>query len=324
MNKKLLHKLLYKLLYLRLLEEEIVKRYPNQEMRCPTHLCIGQEAVAVGTCENLSKKDVVFSNHRAHGHYLAKGGNLESLIAELYGKESGCCGGRGGSMHLVDLSVNFLGSTPIVGDTIPIATGAALSLKMKKQNNISVVFFGDGATEEGVFHESLNFASLKKLPVLFICENNFYSVFTPFSERQPNREIYKLAEVQGLHSIREKDGNNVLKVYENVNKCIDYMKNENEPAFIEFLTYRYLEHCGPYCDDHFGYRPKSEINKWKNKCPVVSFKKYLLKNNLIDNKKIEEYQVKIMEKIGKAFDLAYAAKFPRKSSLEDHVYSKLK
>ena len=181
-----------------MVEEKIVELYPQQEMRCPVHLSIGQEAVSVGVCANLTREDIVFSNHRSHGHYLAKGGNLKAMVHEIYGKSTGCCFGRGGSMHLLDLSINFFGSTPIVGGTIPIAVGASLASKMQQKNNITTIFHGDGAVEEGVFHESLNFASLKKLPVLFVCENNLYSVYTPLSERQPNREIYKLVEAHDI------------------------------------------------------------------------------------------------------------------------------
>ena len=160
---------------LRMVENEISKRYSHQEMRCPVHLSIGQEAVAVGVCKNLEKEDQVYSTHRCHSHYLAKGGNLQSMISEIYGKKSGCCGGRGGSMHLMDISVGMMLSLPIVASVIPIAVGAAMSKKINKSKTIVVVFFGDAAVEEGVFHESANFASLHNLPILFVCENNFAS-----------------------------------------------------------------------------------------------------------------------------------------------------
>ena len=186
------------MLSIRLVEEEIANRYSNQRMRCPTHLCIGQEAIAVGVCKNLKTKDRVYSNHRAHGHYIAKGGNLKAMIAELYGMKEGCSGGRGGSMHLIDLDVSFMGATPIVGGTVPLAVGSAWGDRLRGENNITVVFFGDGCFEEGVLHESMNFAALHKLPVIFVCENNDFSVFTHISDRQPQRPIYKIAQAHSL------------------------------------------------------------------------------------------------------------------------------
>ena len=165
------------MLRIRRVEESIARRYAEQEMRCPTHLCIGQEAIAVGVCNALLRTDKVFSNHRAHGHYLAKGGDLNAMIAELYGRAAGCCGGRGGSMHLIDLDAGFMGATPIVGGTVPIAVGSAWASCLKNSSDVTVVFFGDGCFEEGVMHESLNFAALHNLPIVFICENNSYSVY---------------------------------------------------------------------------------------------------------------------------------------------------
>ena len=187
------------MLRIRMVEERIAKLYSEEEMRCPVHLSIGQESVAVGVCEHLQKNDIVMSAHRAHAHYLAKGGNLKAMLAELYGKSTGCAMGKGGSMHLIDLESGFFGSVPIVGSTIPIAVGVAWAFKMKKSTNIVTVFLGDGATEEGVFFESLDFASLKNVPILFVCENNFYSVYSNLKVRQsPQRKISVLAESHGI------------------------------------------------------------------------------------------------------------------------------
>ena len=187
--------LLFGMLRIRRVEEAIADRYVEQEMRCPTHLCIGQEAIAVGVCDVLERKDKVFSNHRAHGHYLAKGGDLSAMIAELYGRVTGCCGGRGGSMHLIDLDAGVMGTTPIVGGTIPVATGSAWASALQKRGEVTVVFFGEGCFEEGVMHESLNFAALHKLPIVFICENNEFSVYTPLSLRQPQRQQHQIAKL---------------------------------------------------------------------------------------------------------------------------------
>ncbi len=186
------------MLRIRRVEEVLADRYAEQEMRCPMHLCIGQEAIAVGVCAVLNNRDKVFSNHRAHGHYLAKGGDLDAMVAELYGKSTGCAGGRGGSMHLIDLQVGFMGATPIVGGTVPLSVGSAWADQLLDNDQVTVVFFGDGCFEEGVMHESLNFAALHQLPVIFVCENNDFSVYTHRNERQPDRPIYKIAEAHGL------------------------------------------------------------------------------------------------------------------------------
>ena len=187
---------------IRMVEEEIAKRYPEQQMRCPVHLSIGQEAAAVGVCAALQPTDWAFSGHRNHAHYLAKGGNLKAMLAEIYGKATGCCGGKGGSMHLTDQASGFIGATPIVGSTVPIAVGAALTAQREGKGRVVVVFLGDGAMEAGVVHESLNFAALKKLPILFACENNLYSVYSPLDVRQPNqRTISDLAAGHGVKKI---------------------------------------------------------------------------------------------------------------------------
>ncbi|MBI4331624.1 MAG: thiamine pyrophosphate-dependent dehydrogenase E1 component subunit alpha, partial [Chloroflexi bacterium] len=178
-------KLYYAMLRIRLVEERIAELYPEQQMRCPVHLCTGQEAIAAGVSAHLTSDDYALSNHRSHGHYLAKGGDLKAMMAEIYGRVTGCSRGKGGSMHLVDLAAGFLGATPIVGSTIPMAVGAALATVMKGEKRVTVAYFGDAAVEEGVFHESLNFAALKRLPVVFVCENNFFSVYSPLSVRQP-------------------------------------------------------------------------------------------------------------------------------------------
>ena len=257
---------------LRMVENEISKRYSHQEMRCPVHLSIGQEAVAVGVCNNLEKEDQVYSTHRCHSHYLAKGGNLQSMISEIYGKKSGCCGGRGGSMHLMDISVGMMLSLPIVASVIPIAVGAAMSKKINKSKTVVVVFFGDAAVEEGVFHESANFASLHNLPILFVCENNRYSCFTDVSERQPSEDLTRLAKSHNIESIKM-NGNDVIKVFNQSQKIIKKIKKNSKPFFLQLDTYRYVEHCGPDNDDHLNYRNKNEVKKWLDDDPIENFLK---------------------------------------------------
>jgi len=321
MNNKTLRSLLYKILRIRMVEEKIVELYPEQEMRCPTHLSIGEEATAVGVCENLKKDDYVFGYHRSHSHYLAKGGNLKSMMAEIYGKVTGCSKGKGGSMHLTDTSVNFLGATPILGGTIPIAVGASLSSKMQGKNNITVVFFGDAAVEEGIFHESLNFASLKNLPILFVCENNQYSVQTPLSARQPEREIYLIGKAHAIKSYQE-DGYDVLNVYEIAKKSIKKIRAGKGPIFLEFLTYRWREHCGSNYDFDLGYRSEAEFLKWKERCPVKTLNEQMLKDKIISNDEFEKITEKIRSEIEDAVSFAKSSPFPSKNDLHQNVYSR--
>ena len=210
-------------------EEEIAARYSEWKMRCPTHLSIGQEAVAAAVGKVLRRDDFAVSGHRAHAHYLGKGGNLPAMIAELYGKATGCSRGRGGSMHLIDLSVGFEGSTAIVANSIPVGVGLALAAKLKNTGQVSCIFFGDGAVEEGVFYESVNFAAVKKLPVLFLCENNLYSVYTPLHIRQPAvRKIHAMARGLGLESC-DGDGNDVESVYQITADAVNRLRRASPP-----------------------------------------------------------------------------------------------
>ena len=206
-------KLYYEMLRIRMVEEYIAHSYSEKKMRCPIHLSVGQEATAVGVCAALDVEDKVLSAHRSHAHYLAKGGSLNRMIAELHGKSTGCAMGKGGSMHLIDLEAGLLAAVPIVGSTIPIGVGVAWGIIQQGKSNIVVVFFGDGATEEGVFHESIDFASLKNLPVLFVCENNFYSVYSPLEVRQsPIRSLKNIVNSHGIECIHG-DGNDVINVF---------------------------------------------------------------------------------------------------------------
>src|SRR5260221_8285353 len=212
-------------------------------MRCPTHFSLGQEAVAVGVCEHLEPHELITSAHRSHAHYLAKGGDLKKMVSELYGKKTGCASGKGGSMHLIDREAGFIGAVPIVGSTIPIGVGTAFSAYLKGQSRLSVIFFGDAATETGVFYESLNFAAIHKLPVVMVCENNLYSVLTPLDVRRPaGQEIFQLAQGHGVWS-RQGDGNDVEQVYALAEQAIAHARGGHGPAFLELKTYRWLEHC---------------------------------------------------------------------------------
>ena len=312
--------LLHSMKRIRAVEEAIAKKYTEWEMRCPTHLSIGQEAVAAVVGYLLNKDDLVVSTHRAHAHYLGKGGNLNAMIAEIYGKESGCSKGRGGSMHLIDKSVGFMGSTAIVGGTIPIGTGLALGMKYRKTKQISCIFFGDGAVEEGAFYESVNFAVLHQLPVLFVCENNLYSVYSPLSKRQPpGRKIYELARGIGVESVYA-DGNDVLQIHEAITSAIKEIRIGKGPWFLEFSTYRWREHCGPNFDNDIGYRTEEEFLEWKLKDPISIFQHQLMEVGYLIDGQLEEIAITIKNEIDEAFDFAQASAFPDKRTFGDYTY----
>lgn len=315
--------LLWEMIYIRMVEEAIANEYSVQEMRCPVHLSIGQESVPVGISAFLEKEDHVISAHRSHAHYLAKGGSLEAMLGELYGKISGCAEGKGGSMHLIDINVNVTAAVPIVGSSISIGTGVGFGLKVQNSNSIAVVYFGDGATEEGVFAESLNFAALHNLPVLFVCENNFYSVYSNLESRQPSgRSLRKITEGHGVQ-YSSGDGNDVERVGEIAKKAINKIKNGGGPSLLEFDTYRWLEHCGPNWDDNLGYRPQGELQLWQKKCPVSRYERKLLENKDIIQFDVENKRQEISDFIAEAFSNAKSAPFPSKEKLWHHVYSEL-
>lgn len=307
------------MLKIRLVELKIEEMYPRDEMRTPVHLCIGQEAIAAGVCANLNKNDYVFSNHRGHGHYIAKGGGLKSMIAELHCKETGCSRGRGGSMHLIDTSVGFMGSSSIVAGNIPIATGAALSSVLRKDRRVSVVFFGDAASEEGVLFESMNFAALRKLPVIYVCENNFYSVCSHQSARQANCDISMRPKAFDIPSCRL-DGSDVMKVYAASKRAIEDARSGKGPSFLECRAYRWRAHAGAGDPQKEAYRKNKEWSDWISKDPIKRFERVLIKKGDIDAKIIREIKGKIDRGISKAFEFAKSSSLPDKEELEKYIF----
>ena len=316
-------KRLYKsMIRIRMVEESIADNYSKGEMRCPTHLSIGQEAVPAALSLCLHKEDKAVSTHRCHAHYLAKGGSLKAMIAEIYGKETGCCKGKGGSMHLIDMDAGFAGSSAIVGNSIPIGTGIALSMKLNKVNNISTIYFGDGATEEGSFYESLNFATVKELNALYICENNLYSVYSPLSVRQAsNRSLLKIAEGIGVRRTFSIDGNDAIKTYQVVRNIVEEMKKDAGPTVIEFSTYRWREHCGPNFDNDIGYRDVKEFEEWKKQDPISKMREQLKSEiddfNEWESKTIEDILVEIED----AYAYAKQSPYPDTSSVNEHIFA---
>lgn len=321
-NKLLLKKLFYKILRIRLIEKTISHRYHEQEMRCPVHLSIGQESIAVGVCENLKSYDEVVTAHRSHAHYLAKGGDLNSMISELHGKITGCAGGKGGSMHLIDLKSNVVAAVPIVGSTIPIGVGKAWANKLNNSNKVVVIFFGDGATEEGVFFESLDFASFKGLKILFVCENNKYSVYSHISKRQSSkRNLIAIVKNMGIKSFSLKD-HDLQKIYNKTDEALNYIRKFSRPFFLNINTYRLVEHCGPNNDDDINYRSTKEINYWKKNCQINKTEKYLVKNKILNYKNISSIKNKIRNEIDKSFVFAKKSPFPKKKDLKKNLFKK--
>lgn len=305
---------------IRMVEEAIAERYSDQQMRCPVHLSIGQEAAAVGICAALRHTDQVMSGHRSHAHYLAKGGDLNAMIAEIYGRETGCCSGRGGSMHLIDLAVGFVGAVPIVGSTIPIAVGLAFADKLSKRDRVTVAFLGEAATEEGVCHESMNFAALHKLPVIFACENNQYSVYSHLRVRQPaGLEVYQQAIGHGLPA-EKVDGNDPLAVLAAAERAVARARQSDGPTFIEMTTYRWREHCGPNFDNHIGYRTQAEFEEWAARDPLARFEATLDLDGF-DRSAYRAFKASVEAEIRTAFDRAKSAAFPDPSALLDFVYA---
>ncbi|HEU0072176.1 MAG TPA: thiamine pyrophosphate-dependent dehydrogenase E1 component subunit alpha [Alphaproteobacteria bacterium] len=298
------------MLRIRRIEEMISKRYAEQEIRCPTHLCIGQEAVPVGVSAHLRPDDYAFSGHRSHGHYLAKGGDLKAMYAELYGRETGCALGRGGSQHLIDLDAGFVASAPILAGTVPIAVGAAFGKRRAKSDAVSVVYFGDGATEEGAFHEALNFASVHKLPVLFICENNLYSVHSDLSVRQPtDRPVSALGAAHGMPGITA-DGNDIVEIWRLAGEAVTRARRGDGPTLIEFMTYRWLEHCGPGGDINLQYRTQEELSDWQTRDPLARSERALRDAGALNDAALQAIEAAISSEVDAAVDFARASDFP--------------
>lgn len=309
------------MLRIRLAEERIAALYGEQEMRCPVHLSIGQEGAAVGTCMALRASDHAVSTHRSHAHYLAKGGSLKAMIAELYGRDDGCCRGKGGSMHLFDIEAGFMGAVPIVGSTIPIGVGLAFGASLKGEDRVTAVFFGDGSTEEGVFSESVNFAVLKKLPVIFVCENNFFSVYSPLSVRQPpQRQIFEIAKAHGMPSFQA-DGNDIETVESLVAQAAARARKGEGPTFLEFMTYRWREHCGPDYDNHLEYRSQEEYEAWKERCPVATLEQKMTAAGELNTAMIADVNGRIDQEIDEAFRFAKNSPFPAQALLSEHLFA---
>ena len=311
-----MHEKFYRALYrIRRTEEEIAKIYPTDKIKSPVHLSIGQEAVSVGVCEALQPSDIVSGTYRSHALYLAKGGDLKKMIAELYGKVTGCAKGKGGSMHLINTAAGFMGTSAVVGTTIPLAVGYAYALKLSGIDAIVVSFLGEGAVEEGVFHESLNLAALKSVPILFICENNGYAIHSRQSKRQPMDNICERARVHGMPAERI-DNNDVFEIYERVERASSQIRNGREgPRLFECMTYRWMEHVGPNEDFDAGYRSRSEAQPWFESDPLKTI------GASLDPVRRGQIEVDVESEIYEAFVFAEDSPFPDDGELYTDVFA---
>jgi pyruvate dehydrogenase E1 component alpha subunit len=308
------------MLRIRRIEEEIERRYREDQMKTPIHLVIGQEATAVGCCAALRPVDLLYTSHRTHGGYLAKGGDLKAMLCEMHCRINGCVGSRGGSMHLVDKRAGMAGTSAIVGGAVPIATGAALAAQMQGRDRVVVALIGDATTEEGVTSESLNFAALKTLPIVFFCENNFYSVQSPLDVRQPARSIRAWAESHGMAAV-DVDGANVLAVREATSEAVARARAGEGPTFIEAQVYRFRAHGGAGDDSQTGYRAVAEREAWEAVCPIAVFGDYLRNAGLLGDAAAADMEARIAGEIEEAFAFALASPNPTEADLFRHVYA---
>lgn len=313
----------YKSIYtIRRCEEILGEMAKSREIKTPIHLGIGQEAVAVGMAENLTVCDKVFSNHRGHSHYLSMGGSVERLFAEVLGKSSGASRGMGGSMHLVERDVGFWGSVPIVGGTIPIAVGAALAAKHDDKNDISVAYFGDGACEEGVLHESLNLAQLMKLPIIFVCENNLYSSHMDIHLRQPSNSVARFARAHKMQNFTI-DGNDVVEVANVASKAVQDARARRGPSFIEAVTFRWRGHVGPEVDFDVGVsRSKSELEAWMKRDPLTRLKRSMVTDDRATDGMFKKIELSVDQLLNDCLDRARTADEPQLENILDFVYGK--
>ena len=305
---------------IRLFEERVAQLVEAGEVRTPCHLYIGQEAIAAGVCAALEARDYVWGGHRSHGHYLAKGGDLRAMMAELFGKSTGCSGGRGGSMHLVAPEVGILGTVPLVAATIPLAVGAGMAAKLRRDGRVSVAFFGDGATEEGHFHESLNLAALFRLPVIFVCENNFYASHLQLFERRVADNILTTADVAGAAGARL-DGNDVEAVHAAAREAVDRARGGAGPTLLECRTFRWRGHVGPSWDMDVGVKRKDELALWKPKDPIARLARQLIDERIATAIELDEIGAEVAAAVDRAVDFAERSPLPPAGSLMAHVYA---
>lgn len=319
-EKHILVDMLRKMVVIRKAEEKIAKHVETGEIKCPCHLGIGQEAVGVAVGLAMRNTDRAFGAHRSHTHYLALNEDTYSLFAEVLGKFSGCSHGMGGSMHIIDNKNGFRGSVPIVGATIPIASGAGLAAKMDKTGDIAISYFGDGACEEGVLHESLNLASVMNLPVLYVCENNLFSSHLHIELRQPSNTTARFAD---SHEIKNNtvDGNDVVGMYKLLVKEISEMRNSSRPFYLEAITYRWRGHVGHREDIDVGVKRGDELKLWKLRDPIQRLLNSMIANEIFTQDEFDQLSNSIQLKIDNDWLTAERSEYPEKDFLLSTVYA---
>ena len=303
---------------IRLTEERIATLVESREVKTPCHLCIGQEAIAAGVCASLADGDYVWGGHRSHGHYLARGGSLVGMLSEILGKATGCSKGRGGSMHLFAAEVGILGTVPIVAATIPLAVGAALASKMRKETRVSVAFFGDGAMEEGHFHESLNLAAIYNLPVIFVCENNFYASHLPLLDRRRADNLHQAADGHGIPGVRV-DGNDVTEVYSAACAAVERARQGSGPTLLECRTYRWRGHVGASWDQDVGVKRRAELEEWLPADPIRRAAEMIIAQGT-DSHFFEDVEQSILAEIDEAVRVARSSPEPAETELLTHIF----
>ena len=306
-----------KMVEIRVFEEETSQLFRTGELPGFLHAYIGQEAVPVGVCANLRDDDYITSTHRGHGEVIAKGARLDRMAAELFGKETGYCRGKGGSMHIADFSIGILGANGIVGAGLPIANGAGLSAKLRGTDQVTVCFFGDGASNQGAFHEALNLASIWDLPVIFVCVNNQYAQSTPQWQHQRVRDISVRAQAYAIPGVTV-DGNDVLAVYEAAREAVARARAGLGPTLLEAKTYRWLGH---HTGDPGVYRPAEEVAEWRKRCPIERYRNYLLERGILTPEKIEEIHSEVQRAMAEALEFARRSPSPRPEEALEDIYA---
>ena len=317
LDKEKLVEMYRKMVEIRNFEEKVFELYGRNLVPGTIHLYAGEEAVAVGVCSNLRKDDYITSTHRGHGHCIAKGAQLKKVMAEILGKKTGYCKGKGGSMHIADFSVGMLGATAVVGAGIPIAVGAGLSVKLRRTDQVVVCFFGDGASNQGTFHEGINMASIWKLPVIFVCENNLYAMGTRQSRVMAVENIADRAIAYGIPGAAT-DGNDVLAVYETARKAVERARKGEGPTLIECKTYR---HKGHSRIDPARYRPKEEVEEWLRRDPIKRLKGRLLRTNVLTEAETELFEKEALASVEEAVKFAVESPYPTPEEALEDVYA---
>ncbi|MBN1567678.1 MAG: thiamine pyrophosphate-dependent dehydrogenase E1 component subunit alpha [Acidobacteria bacterium] len=318
LNKQTLIDLYTTMLTIRRFEERAYKEFFAGNLVGFVHSYIGQEAIATGVCAHLTKEDRIVSNHRGHGHCIAKGADMKRMMAEIYGKKTGYCKGKGGSMHIADFSIGMLGADGIVGAGLPIASGAAIAAQLEKKGNVAVVFFGDGACNEGEFHEALNLAGIYKLPLLFVCENNHYGVNTAASYAMSAKDITRIPEAYHIKN-RSVYGNDVEIVHQAAGEAVALLRKGEGPYFLECMTYRWHKHFLSMALEDL--RPTEEVEAWKKKCPVAAFEAKLLQQGILSRSDLESINKKVLAKIDEAVAFAVESPYPAPEDALNDVYS---